>query len=122
MVTDHARVHHLFATVTDLARARDFWTEMIGLDALVEDDEYVRVGGEDGFTMGIERAADGNDPAVEIVVQVADVDAVYRRLGEAGVECDAPPHDMPWGARHIWLRDPDGRPISIFSSPDPDTK
>jgi catechol 2,3-dioxygenase-like lactoylglutathione lyase family enzyme len=122
MVSEYARLHHLFTTVADLASARAFWTEVIGLGVVVEDDEYVRVSGEGGFTMGIERAADGTAPEVEIVVRVADVDAVYQRLASIGVECDAPPRDMPWGGRHIWLRDPDGRPISIFSAQDPDAK
>ena len=122
MVSDDARLHHLFTTVADLASARAFWTEVIGLGVVVEEDGYIRVSGEGGFTMGIERAADGTPPEVEIVVRVADVDAVYERLASAGVECDAPPRDMPWGARHIWLHDPDGRPISLFSSPDPDLK
>ncbi len=122
MVSDRARLSHLFTTVADVAASRGFWTEVIGLRVLIEDGEYVRLGGDGGFTMGIERAADGETPEVELVVRVADVDAVYDRLVSDGIECGGPPQDMPWGARHIWLRDPDGRPISIFSSPDPDVK
>jgi catechol 2,3-dioxygenase-like lactoylglutathione lyase family enzyme len=121
-VTEEARLSHLFVTVGDLAVARDFWTEVIGLNVLVEDEDYVRVGSGDGFSMGIERAADGERPAVEVVVRVADVDATYRRLQAAGIECEASPRDMPWGARHIWLRDPDGRAISIYSSADAEAK
>ena len=110
------RLSHLFVTVADLKVSRAFWTEKIGLEVLVEDDEYLRVGGGDGFTMGIERAAPGEDLEVEVVVRVADVDATYERLLAAGITCDSPPQEMPWGARHIWLRDPDGRRISLYSS------
>ena len=107
---------HLFTTVGDLASARAFWTDLIGLEVLVEDPDYMRVGGGDGFAMGIERAEPGESPEVEVVVRVADVDATYQRLLAAGIVSGAPPQDMPWGARHIWLRDPDGRRISIYSS------
>jgi catechol 2,3-dioxygenase-like lactoylglutathione lyase family enzyme len=117
-VSDDAHLSHLFVTVGDLDAARAFWIGTIGLEVLVDEDGYVRVGGEGGFTMGIERVPDGEAPAVEVVVRVADVDAVYERLTSMGAPCDGPPREMPWGARHIWLRDPDGRPVSIFSSPD----
>jgi catechol 2,3-dioxygenase-like lactoylglutathione lyase family enzyme len=121
-VTDRARLSHLFVTVGDVAAAREFWTEAIGLEVLLEDDGYVRVGGGDGFSIGIEHAAESVGPAVEVVVRVADVDASYERFRMAGIECDAPPRDMPWGARHIWLRDPDGRTVSIYSSVDAEAK
>jgi catechol 2,3-dioxygenase-like lactoylglutathione lyase family enzyme len=113
-VTREPGLSHLFLTVADLAEARRFWTEAIGLDVLVEDDEYLRVGG--GFSMGIERAAEGDEPEVEVVVRVADVDESYARLQALGVACDGPPEEMPWGARHVWLRGPDGRRISLYSS------
>ena len=122
MVTDRARLSHLYATVSDLGRARAFWTEVLGLELLVDGDEYLRVGGEGGFSMGIERAKEGDAPELEAVVRVADVVATYERLQAQGIECFGPPEDMPWGARHIWLRDPDGHLISIYSSSDVDAK
>jgi len=115
-VSDAARLSHLFVTVGDLAVSRAFWSETIGLEVLVEDEGYVRVGGGDGFTMGIEHATPGEEREVEVVVRVADVDAACARLLAADIECDSPPEEMPWGARHIWLRDPDGRRISLYSS------
>ena len=119
-MTREPGLSHLFVTVADLDEARKFWTEVMGLDVLVEDDEYLRVGGGGGFSMGIERAAEGDEPEVEIVIRVADLDASYQRLLALGIECDGPPEEMPWGARHIWLRGPDGRRISLYSSEDVD--
>jgi catechol 2,3-dioxygenase-like lactoylglutathione lyase family enzyme len=121
-VTEEARLNHLYATVSDLARARAFWTKVVGLEVLLDDDEYLRLGGAGGFTMGMERAEEGDAPELEVVVRVADVDATYERLQAAGVECYGPPEDMPWAARHVWLRDPDGHLISIYSSADTDAK
>lgn len=117
-----AQLSHMYATVTDLAAARAFWTDLIGLELLIDGDEYLRLGGPDGYSMGMERAEDGDAPEVEIVVRVPDVDAAYQRLVSSGVDCGGPPQDMPWGARHIWLRDPDGHLISIYSASDDDAK
>ena len=117
-----ARLSHVYTTVSDLAAARAFWTGLIGLEVLVDDDAYLRLGGAGGYSMGMERADEGEAPEVEIVVRVPDVDVAYQRLQSAGIECGGPPEEMPWGARHIWLRDPDGHLISIYASSDEDAK
>jgi catechol 2,3-dioxygenase-like lactoylglutathione lyase family enzyme len=110
-----AELSHLFITVTNLAAARAFWTEAVGLATLVDEGAYVRVGGGEGFLMGIEEAAAEARPEVEVVVRVPDVDATYQQMTAAGIEFEAAPADMPWGARHAWLRDPDGRRVSLYS-------
>lgn len=112
---------HLFMEVADLARARWFWTEAIGLELLDDRGPYIRVGGGGGFAIGIEQAADGqvSPPGPEINVRVDDVDAVVARLRDLGIEIIEDPTDQPWGARHAWLRDPDGRRMSIYSSAHP---
>lgn len=79
-MNEKARLNHLYATVGDLATARAFWTQVIGLDLLYEDDEYLRLAGEGGFSMGMERVAEGDTPELEVVVRVVDVDATYERV------------------------------------------
>lgn len=110
-----AALSHLFMLVNDLDAARRFWVDTIGLKVLLEEPGYVRVGGDDGFHIGIEEGVPGPVNATEIAVRVPDVDAAYQRLVEAGVAVEGPPTDQPWGARHAWLADPDGRRMSIFS-------
>lgn len=109
---------HLFVHVTDLDRSRRFYVERLGLAVLMQEEGYLRVGGGDGFHLGLEeRDTDRVGAAgIEIVIRVSDVDAAYRRLVGDGVEFDAAPADMPWGARHAWLRDPDGYRLSIYST------
>jgi catechol 2,3-dioxygenase-like lactoylglutathione lyase family enzyme len=104
----------------DLEKTRRFWTEAIGLELLEDRGPYIRVGGGGGFAIGIEQASPGrvSGAGPEITVRVDDVDAAVVRLRELGVEV-ADPCDQPWGARHAWLRDPDGRPMSIYSSGQP---
>jgi catechol 2,3-dioxygenase-like lactoylglutathione lyase family enzyme len=112
---------HLFMEVADLERARWFWTEAIGLELLEDRGPYIRVGGGGGFSIGIEQASSGQvlPPGPEITVRVESVDAAVARLLDLGIEIDEGPSDQPWGARHAWLRDPDGRRMSIYSSAQP---
>jgi catechol 2,3-dioxygenase-like lactoylglutathione lyase family enzyme len=105
---------HLFTTVGSMDEARRLYVDLLGLEVLMEGDGYVRVGGGDGFHMGIEEAAGRDGPHTEIVVRVDDVDAAVDRLRAAGIEV-TDPTDQPWGARHAWLHDGDGRPLSIYS-------
>jgi len=70
-----------------------------------------------GFAMGMEATPPEQvgAPGIEVVIRVADVDASYSRLREAGVVFDSEPQDTDRGARHVWLRDPDGYRLSLCS-------
>jgi lactoylglutathione lyase len=108
------RLSHLFVPVRSLPAARTLYVDLLGLEALVDEGGYVRIGGGGGFTMGVEEEPDGALKAADLVIEVDDVDATAARLRSAGVEV-TDPADQPWGARHAWLHDPDGRPISIYT-------
>jgi len=107
---------HLFVHVRDLERARRFYVELLGLEVLSETPGYLRLGGGDGFHIGLEErpARDVGAPGIELVVRVADVDVAAARLRAAGVPVTAPA-DQSWGARHAWLHDPDGYRLSVYS-------
>ena len=109
------RLSHLFVHVTDLAASRVFYVELLGLRVLLEEPGYLRVGGEGGFHIGMEEDPDVGSQGIEIVVEVPDVDATFRRLEGRGIAFDGPPADMPWGARHVWLRDPSSYRLSLYS-------
>jgi catechol 2,3-dioxygenase-like lactoylglutathione lyase family enzyme len=53
-----------------------------------------------------------------VIFYVADVDAVYGRALEAGLEPAAVPRDAEWGERYFHLVDPDGHELS-FARPLP---
>lgn len=113
-----ASLSHLFVLVGDLQRSRRFYTDVVGLDVLFEEDGYLRLGGGDGFHIGMEQA--GVDQhvggtGIEIAIRVDDVDGTYGRMSAAGVDFDGPPQDQPWGARHAWFTDPDGYRLSIYA-------
>lgn len=112
-----AALSHLFIHVTDLARTRAFYVDLLGLEPLMEGGGYLRVGGGGGFHLGFEErdAPEVGAAGIELVVRVEDVDAAYERLIAAGVTFDTKPGDQDWGARHAWLRDPDGYRLSIYT-------
>ncbi len=112
---------HLFLEVGDLDRARWFWVEALGLTLLQDRGAYLQVGDAEGsgFQIGIEQKLAGvveprDHP--EITLRVHDCDEVARRLEGLGVAIEEGPADQPWGARHAWFRDPDGRRMSVYSS------
>ncbi|HEX7247158.1 MAG TPA: VOC family protein [Actinomycetota bacterium] len=111
------RLSHLFVLVSDLGRSREFYVGALGLEVLLEEPGYLRVGGGGGFHLGIEQGEPLQVGAVgiEFVIEVDDVDRRYRELVDAGVEFDGAPEDQEWGARHARFRDPDGYRLSIFS-------
>jgi catechol 2,3-dioxygenase-like lactoylglutathione lyase family enzyme len=48
-----------------------------------------------------------------VILHVSDVDGVYRRALDAGLQPEAPPADASWGERYFHLSDPDGHEISF---------
>jgi catechol 2,3-dioxygenase-like lactoylglutathione lyase family enzyme len=116
-MSGHATLSHLFVLVSDLARSKRFYVDVLDLEALLEENGYLRVGGAGGFHIGMEEGPPERvgSNGIEIVIQVDDVDQRYAKLTAAGVEFESAPEDQPWGARHAWLRDPDGYRLSICS-------
>jgi catechol 2,3-dioxygenase-like lactoylglutathione lyase family enzyme len=114
-MTDGARLSHLFVRVASLAESRRFYVDLLGLEVLVDEPGYLRVGNADGWHLGMEEDEPVGADGIELVIRVPDVDATHARLADAGVAFDGPPADMPWGARHAWLRDPSGYRLSIWS-------
>ena len=111
------RFSHLFIHVSDLERARRFYVDVLGFDVLIQTPGYLRIGDRAGFFLGLEEGTTAIDDGIEIVIEVDDVDHRYEELSARGVAFDGPPQDQEWGARHAWLRDPDGRRLSLYSAP-----
>ena len=111
-----------FVTVSDPARALDFYRDALGLE-LVADEPFALV-----FRLGpIElrlAKADRVDPAPGTVLgwRVPDIGEALKTLGERGVEPLRYEHleqdgrgvwTSPGGARVAWFADPDGNVLSL---------
>ncbi|HEX7020332.1 MAG TPA: bleomycin resistance family protein [Gemmatimonadaceae bacterium] len=56
---------------------------------------------------------EAGEKAVWMSIWVEDADAVHRRCVEQGLEVTWPPTDMPWNAREMHVRHPDGHVFRI---------
>ena len=53
---------------------------------------------------------------VKVAVEVDDVNALYDRIRNAGVEVVDPIGDRPWGHRNFEIRDPSGLSLVFFTA------
>jgi catechol 2,3-dioxygenase-like lactoylglutathione lyase family enzyme len=107
--------------VADIAAARDFYTQYLGLSV-------------EGFNLGWVahyRSPDGN-AAVQLVTRDAtasqdsvisvhvgaDVDEAYEEAKRRGYEIVHPLTEEAWGVRRFFVRAPDGNVINIVSHSD----
>ena len=73
-------------------------------------------GGRGKGTMATTFGSNGEaaaDKGVWMSIWVDDVNAVYRRCLEQGLEVTWPPTDMPWNVREMHVRHPDGHVFRI---------
>jgi catechol 2,3-dioxygenase-like lactoylglutathione lyase family enzyme len=110
------RLSHLFMVVSDLDAEARLFVDVVGLELLVREADYVRVGGNGGFYIGMEQGEPTVGDDLDINIEVDDLDAAYGRLIGAAVEVEGPPELQEWGATHLWFKDVDGRRMSLFTA------
>jgi predicted enzyme related to lactoylglutathione lyase len=107
----------VLAHVSDLATARAFYTEKLGLTIEAEQPGFVQfaqLGGKGAwFALSAEDpdARPFSDP--ELWWYVDDADAACATLKERGVEIAEQPHDMPFG-RVFTIHDPAGNTLYML--------
>jgi heme-degrading monooxygenase HmoA/predicted enzyme related to lactoylglutathione lyase len=115
--------------VADLDVSTRFYCEVLGFRAVRSEPGYRSL--ERGtilLGLGPETTARLRDGAprghgVELVLEIDGgpdaVDALHRRVVEAGVDVAADPADQPWGLRDFRLEDPDGYYLRVTHAADP---
>ncbi len=111
-----------FVATTDLARARAFYGDTLGL-TLVADDAYARTFDAHGTMLRLSLVGDAAiAPYTVLGWSVPDVEAAVRTLVSRGVvfqRFEAMEQDdlgvwlAPGGARVAWFKDPDGNVLSV---------
>ena len=104
--------------VADMARSVDFYRDKVGLEILYG-------GGSASFSsfkVGevylnlILDPQGGRAWWGRLIFHVDDVDALYRRLVQAGLTPSTEPADASWGERYFHIDDPDSHELS-FAKP-----
>lgn len=104
--------------VSDLAAAKRFYANDIGLPVIWESDESL--GFDVGALLIVEPVGEDDDEAETLVgrfvgasLKTDDLDAVYRDLTAKGVRFDGPPETQSWGGRLAHVIDPSGNILSL---------
>jgi predicted enzyme related to lactoylglutathione lyase len=100
-----------------LAEARAFYTEVVGLELAMDMGWIVHLVSPDNPTaqLGL-MVEDATAPAhPDVSIEVEDVDAVYARAVERGAEIVHPLTNEPWGVRRFFVRDPTGAVVNVMS-------
>ena len=116
---------HACIVTDDVARLRDFYTLLLGAGPSRAHDGYVEFGTDRAaLSIYARRELEPYAPgaitpaanrSVMIEFAVADVDAEYARLLRHPVEWVKGPSTQPWGNRSIYLRDPDGNLVNLYT-------
>lgn len=103
--------------VEDVARAKRFYGDLLGLRVLMDQGWIVTYGSDAKMSVQISIMSEGGSgtPVPDISIEVDDVDAVLGRVKKAGFVVEYGPADEPWGVRRFFVRDPLGKLVNILS-------
>ncbi len=109
----------------DLAKSRDFYMKLMGLEIQFESDWYLQLTHSqvDNFELGIIQRDHEMVPehfqkppqGVYLTFVVADVEIVYQKAQTLKAQIVQPPQDTFYGQRRMLLTDPDGLLLDISS-------
>jgi catechol 2,3-dioxygenase-like lactoylglutathione lyase family enzyme len=101
----------------DPAASRDFFTQVLGLEAVMDHGWIVTFAapGNPAAQISLVRR-DGTAPVhPDVSIEVDDVDAAHAAAERGGYEIVHPLTDEPWGVRRFFVREPNGRVLNILS-------
>lgn len=96
---------------------KHFYGDLLGLTLVMDQGWIVTFAGDSPAPPQISIASSGGSgtPVPDLSIEVDDLDAVHRRMIEAGVVVEYGPATEPWGVRRIYVRDPLGRLVNILA-------
>src|ERR671931_2316272 len=126
LLGDHGGMEVLGSRVllhpTDPERSRVFYRDVLGLAVYrefgsgPERGTVFFLGG--GFLELSGRAAAPPAPGMALWLQVRELAAARRKLGERGVRILREPRREPWGVLEVWIAHPDGVRLCIVGGPE----
>ena len=108
-------------TVPDIAEARAFYSDYLGLEGQDMGLDWVTrfiVPGSGEHIQLVTRDATAPENPV-LTVKVDDVDDAYARARERGYQIVHPLTTEPWGIRRFFVRAPDGTVLNIAEHREP---
>ncbi|RWI24865.1 MAG: glyoxalase [Mesorhizobium sp.] len=113
------KVRRIVANIAtpDIAAAKRFYQEVLGLDLLMDMGWIATYGSQQTMAVQISFMSQGGSgtPVPDLSIEVDDVDAALDRMRKAGFAVEYGPADERWGVRRFYVRDPFGRLVNILS-------
>jgi catechol 2,3-dioxygenase-like lactoylglutathione lyase family enzyme len=100
----------------DVAAARRFYGDLLGLDVLMDQGWIATFGSARSMTVQVSVAREGGSgtPVPDLSIEVDDLDAALDRMRRAGIAIEYGPATEPWGVRRFYVRDPFGKLVNIL--------
>jgi predicted enzyme related to lactoylglutathione lyase len=100
--------------VGDVAEARTFFVDKLGLEVEDESPSFLQIRARDGgASLGVSQPPPGAPDGPELWWFVDDADAVHADLVAKGIEIVQPPTDEPFG-RSVAIRGPGGHTLYLL--------
>ena len=115
------RISYITLWVNEYDGCLAFYRDALGLPLETADNNFAQFATQ-GAKLYLHRLGTKSplrSHALEIHFEVLDVDVVYSKLHDRGVQFEDQPANMPWGARMAAFRDPEGNAIEIVGPLDP---
>lgn len=113
------KVQRIVANIaaTELAAARRFYGEALGLDLLMDHGWITTYGSDARMTVQLSVASEGGSGTAvpDLSIEVDDLDTALTRLRDAGFAPEYGPAIEPWGVRRFYVRDPYGKLVNILA-------
>ena len=125
-------IDHITIVVEDLERSRKFYTEILGMQEVERPDFgfpglwfqagssqiHLNVAGQEAGQAGLPcLGAKLPSRGFHYAFEIDDCDAAAPRLTALGFEIVTGPKSRPDGARQLYIYDPDGHLVELFSLP-----
>jgi catechol 2,3-dioxygenase-like lactoylglutathione lyase family enzyme len=99
----------------DPAETRDFFVDLFGFDVAMDLGWVLTLASPTNPSAQVTIISNDDPSAPGISVGVDDVDAVYARAVERGLEIAYDIRDEEWGVRRFMLREPSGTIVNVVS-------
>jgi catechol 2,3-dioxygenase-like lactoylglutathione lyase family enzyme len=101
----------------DLAHARRFYQDVLGLDLLMDQGWIQTFGSGAAMSVQVSVASEGGSgtPVPDLSIEVDDVDTAFERMKAAGFPIEYGPVNEPWGVRRFYVRDPFGKLVNVLA-------
>jgi catechol 2,3-dioxygenase-like lactoylglutathione lyase family enzyme len=95
--------------------SRAFYVDFLGLQVGMDMEWIVTFASAANPTAQISIIRPGDVVHPDLSIEVEDVDALYAKAMERGLQIVHPLVDEPWGVRRFFVVDPNGRVVNVMS-------